>query len=171
MTAYSAVAPVSYDAATGNSSWAQSLALRNSSLFNVRIARIDYTFTTSTGAVYLNLSRFEGSSISGGVSVTPNPLRQGATPTGVTCRCRMLTITSGGNSQGSAVTVTGTQKLLTNLVGVSGQSATWEPPFDLLVSSGSSVYFATGQANASGTTIWCNNIIVYFEEIQEDWTT
>lgn len=170
MTMYSAVAPTSYDVGSGIGTYVQSLALQNSSVYNVRVARVDYVWGSSGSGVYVDIARYEGSSISGGTSFAPLPLRQGAVATAVTCRSRVLTIGSS-TTQGSAVTVTGTQKLLTKMVPKASELNAWEPPADLLLSPGSALYLTSAFANATGTNTYFINAIIYFEEIQEDWTT
>ena len=174
MTWYSAVAPVSVNAASGDLTFAQSMAVQNGSPYTMRVCRIDYEYVvTNSSMVYLRVHRYENSTISGGVSVTPFPLRQGSTPTGVTSRCRTYSqvASSGAITQSAPVVVTGTPILITSIIGVSGQSATWEPPSDLSVAPGSSLYFTTAYANVNGTAqVYCRNIVIYFEEIQENWT-
>lgn len=171
MTLYAATAAINGSVSSaGGGTFAQSMAIQNSTSFTLRLNRIDLYANSPTTTSYssvVSISRYESSTISAGTLWSALPMRQGAAASGVVVRGRQATYNGTAYAQGTAVTITGTQVLLANKVEFNtADSITF--PGDVLISPGSALYVASSGANSTqsgGTPHLFYHLVVFYEEL------
>lgn len=161
MTAYMA----GYGIGVDNLHYAIAVGIRAVS-YPLRVQRIEAS--PSSASEYLNVYRYaSATSLTGGVSITPVPMREGSDP--ATAAARAGTCTTSGATV-STISMSGTPSYLTNNAGVSGS---YEFPFELIVKPGSGLFVVSqttaGAVQGAGSVY--GFITVFFEEVQEDWTS
>lgn len=112
--------------------------------YQMRIAKIE--IASSTAGTWV-ISKYTGISFSGGTAITPLAMREGAPATTATSK------------QGA--TVSGTQALLTSQSIAATSSASYQFPFDMIISPGNG--------------LWINgvnfvSVSVYFEDLRLAWS-
>lgn len=117
------------------------LGLLAVSTIGTKITRVD--LSNGAGAGNVTFSAYSGASFSGGVSVTPFPMRAGAPAASATSK--------------TSATVSGTQRILSIVSVAASGSASYQPPFDLILAAGSAMWVSFS-ASAVG-------IVIYFEEL------
>lgn len=130
-----------YSIPTGNPTTVGVIAVT----YQLRITKIEVVANSSP---WLNIFRYTSAGLSGGSSVTPVPMRQGAPAATATAK------------SGASATGTGTL-ILTRGAG----SIDYQWPFDLLISPGSGL-FLVGAVSSGSTTVSgsLGSVTLYFEE-------
>jgi len=97
--------------------------------------------------VYWNLSRFAGSSPTGGTTLTPFPYRDGAPPTTATFRYGITGIT-------------GTESIILTTYNSGDLGQNWTPPYYLTIAPGNALFYGT--TSGSGNIYY---IQIVYEEL------
>jgi hypothetical protein len=131
----------------------------------IRIAQVSFNSAdggTGSGNT-IQCSTYLVGGTSGGTAVTPLPMRQGAPA---------ATATSKSGATWTSITnvlsvVTGSGPTLTYTDGTTGYytttvSGAWQPPFDLIISPGTTLY---AQANGNSGVF----LFIHFEELRLSW--
>jgi hypothetical protein len=148
MTAYSICTIV-------NSDSGESVAIQ-ANAYELKIARVEaYNNLIPTNSTFLTaaVSRYSGSTVSGGSVFTPTALRGGAPAASASCRF-------------GPVSVSGTSALIAKTTVAAAQTGVVAPPFDLTIPVGSALAVKTTN-NATGT--FNALVTIYFEELRLAW--
>ena len=120
--------------------------------YQIRIAKIEAYIGGSYSSVFpeFKVSKYLGGSVSGGTTVTPRPLRDGAPSSSATVK--------------SGVTPSGTLSQIVDQTNVSG-SLSYQFTFDCILSPGVSVFYASmaGGTDAGGGGYIASLLITYEE--------
>jgi hypothetical protein len=114
--------------------------------WQVRIVRAEITTAVITGSVAFTFTKFIGSSLSGGATVTPIALRDGANPSTATVK--------------SAATASGTSKLIISQPFATAYN-TYATASDLVIAPGNTFQIGFG---GTGSVSGANNLVIEYEE-------
>lgn len=121
------------------------LTVKAGAVLPMKVIRID---VSSFAAGSPSVSMFTGGgTITGGSTVTPFPLREGAAAAGVT-------------SKAGATAVSGTQRTFIQQNSAAGSLTSWTPPASLVIPAGSSTVVTV----AGASTSWA--AVIYVDELE-----
>jgi hypothetical protein len=148
MTTYSASVATTSGSATG-----LALAVTAGS-YEMRVPQVTISVgTTGTGVVCAGVVNYYTGTASGGSTVAVTPLREGSVAATATAK-------SGG-------TALGTQNILAEQGGTGGLNFTYQPPFDTIISPGSTLLVTLTISTAEVQQSL--SIVAYFEELRLSW--
>jgi hypothetical protein len=131
--------------ATFGSLSGNSLTVKAGAVLPIKILGV-YSNLSVASSTFLVQRYSGGGAITGGSTVTPFPLREGAAAAGAT-------------SKAAATSVTGTANTFTSQGSLAaGSTATWTPPASLIIPAGSSTVFLVTQSSGTAT--------IYFDELE-----
>lgn len=133
--------------------------------YAVRVVQIGGSFQyaqNTGGPANAIATRYEGSTISGGVLLTPSATREGSDPASATVRHQTGTWAGGGGAPivpGTAVSISGTPRQLNYFE----DKEKWQPPAEIIVAPGSTLDFKP-YSIISGISAYFAFFQVWFDE-------